>query len=550
MTTFRYKGQTAGGAKVSGVLRAYDEFEAADKLRESVAIITKLEAVPEKKESVLSRPVAFRVKEKELALLCSQFAIILASGLSVERCVSMVAAQTKNKYLRRMLDKVSEEVGAGYSLAQSFENNAPYLPKTFTETLRAGEQSGTLESCFQRLHAYYDRSAKTRAKIVSTLTYPVMVIIVAIVVFVIIIAVAVPAFTDAFTDLGSGSLPGVTRALMAVSAFFTKWWWLVLGVLALLTGIVVFIFREHWAEISEALSRLTLGQGLLALAVGLSYPLLEGVSSWLIVRSRLPHFPLRQGIDNAWMGTFGNVVGLGAGSVPFQTWYLHRRGLDVGPGVGLMTLQYVFHKTAVLLYATVLLLAGRPWIAAHSDGVLRYLPGAYAVVAGVIVGLIALCALPVVQRLARWLLHFLPDTGRWAERRESWLEQLDTLSTESRHLLADKPRCAAILGVHLVKLFLLFCLPWMGLRFMELDTGLTFWQVQLLTSLTLFVSNALPNVAGMGSVETAFLLVYSSFLPDASSMSLLMFYRLASYYAVFAASAVGFALAQRRLSRE
>ena len=41
-----------------------------------------------------------------------------------------------------------------------------------------------------------------------------------------------------------------------------------LGVLALLTGIVVFIFREHWAEISEALSRLTLGQGLLALAVG------------------------------------------------------------------------------------------------------------------------------------------------------------------------------------------------------------------------------------------------------------------------------------------
>ena len=217
-----------------------------------------------------------------------------------------------------------------------------------------------------------------------------------------------------------------------------------LGVLALLTGIVVFIFREHWAEISEALSRLTLGQGLLALAVGLSYPLLEGVSSWLIVRSRLPHFPLRQGIDNAWMGTFGNVVGLGAGSVPFQTWYLHRRGLDVGPGVGLMTLQYVFHKTAVLLYATVLLLAGRPWIAAHSDGVLRYLPGAYAVVAGVIVGLIALCALPVVQRLARWLLHFLPDTGRWAERRESWLEQLDTLSTESRHLLADKRGLSAI----------------------------------------------------------------------------------------------------------
>ena len=320
-----------------------------------------------------------------------------------------------------------------------------------------------------------------------------------------------------------------------------------LGVLALLTGIVVFIFREHWAEISEALSRLTLGQGLLALAVGLSYPLLEGVSSWLIVRSRLPHFPLRQGIDNAWMGTFGNVVGLGAGSVPFQTWYLHRRGLDVGPGVGLMTLQYVFHKTAVLLYATVLLLAGRPWMAAHSDGVLRYLPGAYAVVAGVIVGLIALCALPVVQRLARWLLHFLPDTGRWAERRESWLEQLDTLATESRLLLADKGRCARILAVQTLKLFLMFTLPWFCIRFMGLSCGLSFWQVQLLTSLMLFLSNALPNVAGMGSIETAFLLVFSSFMTSGEAMSTLMLFRIASYYFVFAASAAGTFAAQKHL---
>ena len=45
-----------------------------------------------------------------------------------------------------------------------------------------------------------------------------------------------------------------------------------LGVLALLTGIVVFIFREHWAEISEALSRLTLGQGLPAPATALDHP--------------------------------------------------------------------------------------------------------------------------------------------------------------------------------------------------------------------------------------------------------------------------------------
>ena len=166
------------------------------------------------------------------------------------------------------------------------------------------------------------------------------------------------------------------------------------AILLALTGVLVLLFQDHWAEISAALAQLSLGQVALVLALGITYPLLEGVASWLIVRSRLPGFTLRHGIDNAWMGTFGNVICLGAGAVPMQTYYLHRCGLGLGPGVGLMTLQYVFHKAAVLVYATVLLLWNRQWFTAHATGVLSYLPAAYTVVAGVILGLVLLCREP------------------------------------------------------------------------------------------------------------------------------------------------------------
>lgn len=242
MTTYRYKGQTKDGTAVSGVIRAYDEFEAASRLRETVAIITRLEEVREKKENIFNRPIGLKIKEKELALICSQFAIILSAGMSIQHCVEMVAAQTRNRHIRQMLEKVAEEVGAGYSMAQSFENNAPYLPKTFIETVRAGEQSGTLEECFQRLHRYYDKSAKTKAKVVSTLTYPAMVIVVAIVVFIIIIAVAVPAFNDVFAEMGT-QLPGITRVLLATSDFFVGWWWLLLLIAAGL-GIAYMVARR------------------------------------------------------------------------------------------------------------------------------------------------------------------------------------------------------------------------------------------------------------------------------------------------------------------
>ena len=233
MTTYRYRGQTKDGTAVSGVIRAYDEFEAASRLRETVAVITRLEEVREKKENIFNRPIGLKIKEKELALICSQFAIILSAGMSIQHCVEMVAAQTRNRHIRQMLEKVAEEVGAGYSMAQSFENNAPYLPKTFIETVRAGEQSGTLEECFQRLHRYYDKSAKTKAKVLSTLTYPAMVIVVAIAVFIIIIAVAVPAFNDVFAEMDT-QLPGITRVLLAISDFFIGWWWLLLLIAAAL----------------------------------------------------------------------------------------------------------------------------------------------------------------------------------------------------------------------------------------------------------------------------------------------------------------------------
>lgn len=229
LTTFKYKGVSKDGATVSGIIKAYDEYEAVYELKETCPIITTIEAVKERKklsEMTIGTP---KIKEKELAILCSQFSIILSAGLPIVRCVEMVAEQAKSKYLHDILIKVSEDISAGYGMAQSFEMNCPSLPKTFIETVRAGEQSGTLETCFKRLHKYYDKNSKTKGKVVSALTYPIIVIVVAIVVFIIIMVVAVPLFKSVFEEMGS-ELPMETVVMIAVSDFFTQSWWMILAI--------------------------------------------------------------------------------------------------------------------------------------------------------------------------------------------------------------------------------------------------------------------------------------------------------------------------------
>lgn len=254
MQTFKYKGLSPDGAKLSGIISAYNESEAITELRKSLAIITKIEQVKERSDNSVGKR---KIKDKDLAIICSQFTIILSSGLSIVRCVEMVGEQTNDKGLKNMFHKVAEDIGSGYSMADSFEKNSGgRLPITFIETIRAGEQSGTLEACFERLRKYYDKSSKVKAKISGALTYPIMVLIVAVIVVIIIMVVAVPKFTKVFDELGV-QLPFITRALIATSNFFVRFWWLVILVIVALFAAVKIAQRTENGKRFLAVHKLT-----------------------------------------------------------------------------------------------------------------------------------------------------------------------------------------------------------------------------------------------------------------------------------------------------
>ena len=319
--------------------------------------------------------------------------------------------------------------------------------------------------------------------------------------------------------------------------------------LLVLTGLMFYIFKDHLPEISAALGKLGPGQAVFLLLLGLTYPVIEGLISQRVLSSRVPGYPFRRGLDLSFLGAFGNVVTFGAGTLPMQGYDISLNGLDVGPGIGLMTLQYVFHKGAVLLAAAVLLLCNARWILeADSAGLMQYLLPACLMVAAIILALVLVCTSRTIQKLAYRLLDLLPKTDKWQARRQSWTNQLDGLCIESRRLLQNRVLCLQVLALQVVKLVLMYAIPWFSARFMGLS-DLTFWQAETLAALMMLLSNALPNVGGMGSIETAFYLIFTGFLGDSATMSALVVYRAATYYVPFAVSCVGFFLIQRRWTR-
>lgn len=322
---------------------------------------------------------------------------------------------------------------------------------------------------------------------------------------------------------------------------------LVTGVLALVSITLVFalLLRGSGTELLPALAGLSPWGILIPAALGALYQILEAMICRSIVRVHLPDFPLRQAWRVVHLKVFGDVASFGTASIPMQSYALHRQGLPAGAGVGLMTLEYVFHKLSILLYAAVMLAFQWTWLKQTSRGVTGYLLPACGVIALIICALVLVCTWDRVQRLVLWAADRLPDTQRWNGRKEKLRIQLGALYTQSQALLRDRRCCGKILLLNAAKLFVLFSIPAVCMQALDLACP-PFYRVQLLSALMLLITSVLPNVAGAGPAEFAFLLIFTPYVGGDGAALALILYRAATYYAPFLVSLIPFCTIQGR----
>ena len=242
MVTYKYVAMSDNGQKVSGVIEAFNEMDAVDRLKQNHSIIIKMTPVKGEGEGFLNMEIGGnKLNNKAFIVMCSQFAIILNAGIPIARTVHLIAEKTSDKPLKKMLLKVGEDVEAGRSVAASFaERGEKLLPPTFVETIAAGEQSGNLDKAFQTIHEHFDKQAKMAAKVRSAMAYPLFVLFIAVAVVAVLMIKVVPTFTAIFDSMG-GELPGVTKALIAISNFFIKYWMILVAIIA----VVVIVYKVY-----------------------------------------------------------------------------------------------------------------------------------------------------------------------------------------------------------------------------------------------------------------------------------------------------------------
>ncbi len=222
--SFSYKARNISGRMMGGKIQADSLKTAMDLLRQKNYFVLEIKPI-RTLDFNFGKMLGLKIKIKELAIFCRQFATMSSAGIPLLQCLNILTHQTEAKNLREILQNVVLEIEKGKSLSEAFKEHKNNFPDLFINMLAAGELSGTLDQSLSRLALHFEKDHELREKIRSAMTYPIFVGGMAFVAMIFLIVFVVPIFVDIFNSVGA-VLPLPTRIVIGISTAVTHFWYL------------------------------------------------------------------------------------------------------------------------------------------------------------------------------------------------------------------------------------------------------------------------------------------------------------------------------------
>lgn len=236
MPIFSYSAVAPDGRVITGNL----EGESMDEVEEWLATrnLTPIEIVLGRPEKEGTSSLLAKINERlstvtleDKILLCRQITTLFGAGIPVIQVFDTLTKQLKNPRLKTIIETVKRDVEAGDGLSLAFSRHKKVFDDLFINLVRVGEESGTLEESFEYLSTLYENEKEVRERIKAATRYPKIVITALFLAISFLMTFVVPKFVTIFQN-NRIELPLPTRILVAISGFFTHYYWVILLIIA------------------------------------------------------------------------------------------------------------------------------------------------------------------------------------------------------------------------------------------------------------------------------------------------------------------------------
>src|ERR1700736_3100630 len=231
----------ANGRIFSHVEAASSVAEARQKLAERGLYVYAVDQRNRLLSGMLRRPDR-SVGGSDFLILNQQFNTLIKAGLPILRALDLLADRASSPKLRPVISQIRDRVREGKSLSEAV-TEAGVFSKVYATAILAGEKSGNLSGVLDFYIAYQKVSTGVRKKILATLVYPALLLIMATIIVSYLVTAVIPKFAMLYNDLNV-ALPAPTRLLISLTVDYR---YLFLSAVAslLLCGVGVYFWSRN-----------------------------------------------------------------------------------------------------------------------------------------------------------------------------------------------------------------------------------------------------------------------------------------------------------------
>src|SRR5688572_1752713 len=222
MPMYSYTARTPSGDIQNGEVDVQNREEVVSYLRRNRMTPVKVE----EKKAPAGGGISFGtgIQTRDIVIFTRQFATIINSGLPLVQSLDILAKQSENKGLRKVIEEILYDVESGQTLADAIGKHPKVFTDLYKNMVAAGEAGGILDTILLRLATFLEKADALKRKIKGAMIYPAVIFSVAGMAVTVLLLFVIPTFQTMFESAGV-PLPGPTLFVVGMSKFLQAYWW-------------------------------------------------------------------------------------------------------------------------------------------------------------------------------------------------------------------------------------------------------------------------------------------------------------------------------------
>lgn len=327
------------------------------------------------------------------------------------------------------------------------------------------------------------------------------------------------------------------------------------GLILVFTGVVLyFSLKDNFSEVMGAISKMSPLWLLIVLSWGVLYTVVWGLVYFVMGRKYVPDYSVKNGVIVAFVGTFfSGITPSSTGGQFAQAYIMKKQGIKVSDGASLLWADFIIYQTTMMIYVTIMFLLKFSYYSQQSGWFNIILLG-YMVNAVVILALYTMALFPNVYiKLSGIAANFLGKVHLVKDPQktlDSWTLQVKSFTGEIKNLTKDKKTIVICALINVVRLTLLYSLPYVIGRALGIDLAPRLMiDVIALSGFVTMANSFIPVPGASGGTEIVFSLLFSPLMGKLTS-AVMILWRFSTYHIVLLIGGIIFAVVKGRYDKE